>query len=86
MEEEDRADPDGSVRGRAAESTRYLQYTPIYTSTYLINHTAPSLCCFFCLAFAFSFLAAGLKTDLILRAPPRYSHVHTNTTAKLNMM
>jgi hypothetical protein len=57
-----------------------------YLHIYLPNHTAPSLCCFFCLAFAFSFLAEGLKTDLILRAPPRYSHVHTNTTAKLNMM
>jgi hypothetical protein len=60
--------------------------THTYLHIYLPNHTAPSLCCFFRLAFAFSFLAEGLKTDLILRAPPRYSHVHTNTTAKLNMM
>lgn len=38
------------------------------------------LASFFCLR------AAGLKTALILPRPPNFSHVHTNTTAKLNKM
>jgi len=42
------------------------------------------LCFFFCSFFCF--LLAGLNKPLILRAPPRYNHVHTNTTAKLKKM
>jgi hypothetical protein len=43
---------------------------------------AGSPLCFFFVSF-FCFRAAGLNRDLILRAPPKYSQVQMNTTAKL---
>lgn len=34
----------------------------------------------------FSFLSFRLTNPLILRAPPKYNHVHKKTTAKLKKM
>ena len=47
-------------------------------------YAASPFCCFFFAAF--SFCAEGLKTEIILRMPPRYKYVQTNTTAKLKKM
>lgn len=51
---------------------------------YTEHYAASPLCCFFFAAF--SFLAEGLKTETILRMPPRYRYVQKNTTAKLKKM
>lgn len=56
--------------------------TPHYSELklYAASPTCRCFCSFFC------FRAAGLKNDLILRRPPRYKYVQTNTTAKLKIM